>query len=86
MNSERDQLIEKMFQSALKEKISRLRRKHDHDLAFNIWVQIVKSGGFEVCRNQWMRATEITIEQALDYLDNYCASIEALIQEREEDT
>jgi len=83
LKTERERLIDKMFDAALKERFSQLKRKYDPDLVFNVWTQIVKSGGVKVYFNKWMWRPKTTIQQALDCLDAYCNSIEALIQQRQ---
>jgi len=39
------QLVEKLFDQALKIKISQLARKYDPNLVFDLWAQIATNGG-----------------------------------------
>jgi hypothetical protein len=75
-------LIDKMFDTALKEKFSQLARKYDWGLLFEIWAEILKNGGVKsyFAKGDW--EPEMTIDQALDCLDEYCRSVESLIQKR----
>ncbi len=79
---EREKLVEEMFQAAMKEKFSQFARKYDPKVVFEIWTETVGCRGmsryFEKCG--WK--PEMTIQQALDALDNCCALIETLIRER----
>jgi hypothetical protein len=83
--SDRQQIIEKMFDAALKEKISRMARKYDHNLVFEFWTHIVKSDGVKIYFSKWEWKPEMTLGQALDSLDGYCDSIEAMIRDRQEE-
>ncbi|MGD0624339.1 MAG: hypothetical protein ABSB32_06420 [Thermodesulfobacteriota bacterium] len=83
--SDREQIVEKMFDAGLKEKFSQLARKYDHNLVFEFWTQIVKSGGAKNYFSKWEWKPETTIGQALDCLDGYCDSIEAMIRDRQEE-
>ena len=84
-SSDKERIIEKMFDAALKEKTSQMARKYDHNLVFEFWTQIVKSGGFKNNFSKWEWGPEMTIGQALDCLDGYCDSIEAMIRDRQEE-
>ena len=84
-NMERDNrkdLIDKMFDAALKEKFSHLARKYDWGLLVEIWAEILKNGGVikYFAKGEW--EPKMTIDQALDRLDEYCDSVESLIQKR----
>ena len=72
-----------MFEAALKEKYNELARKHDPALLFGIWTQLLKGGGGQgrFPEKEW--DPKMTIEQALDCLDDYCNRIESLIWEAE---
>jgi len=75
-------LIEKMFDTALKEKFSQLARKYDWDLLVDVWAEIAKNGGIikYFAKGEWKPS--MTINQALDCLDEYCDAVESLIQKR----
>ena len=76
----RKKILEKMFEVALKEKFSELARKYDPGLLFEIWTQLLKGGGIQgrFPEKEWDQ--KMTIEQALDCLDDYCTSIESMIR------
>ena len=84
--SERERLTERMFQAALKEKFSQLARKYDSELVFKVWaeVEIAKCERVEPYFSKWGWNPKMTIMEALDSLDGYCDSIEAMIRERQE--
>jgi hypothetical protein len=81
----RKDLIDKMFDAALKEKFSQLARKYDWDLLVDIWAEISKNGGVikYFAKGEW--EPKMTIDQALDRLEEYCHSVESLIQKRLEE-
>jgi hypothetical protein len=82
-NYSRKKVTEKMFEAALKEKLSELARKYDPGLILEIWTQILKGGGVKACVGKAEWNQKMTIEQALDCLDDYCSSIESLIKPHE---
>ena len=77
-NQERERILEKMFDAALKETFSRFTRKYDRELVLKIWTEIAGSGN----RNfrKWKWKPETTISEALTTFEVYCASIERKIQ------
>ena len=79
----RKKIIDKMFEAALKEKFSELARKYDPGLVFEIWTKIIRGGGIQgrFPKKEWDR--NMTIEQALDCLDDYCKMIESFILKRQ---
>ena len=79
-NDSRKKLIDKMFDAALKERLSQLARKYDPELLFEIWARVVKAGGGRACLGKPEWDQKMTIEQVLDCLDEYCTSIESLIR------
>ncbi len=80
--SDRQRVIQKMFDAALKKKISQMARKYDHNLVFEFWTHIVKNAGAKNHFSKWEWKPEMTIGQALDCLDDYCDSIEGMIRDR----
>jgi hypothetical protein len=78
----RKDLLDKMFAAGIKEKFSQLARKYNCDLVLEAWTQVVKGGGVKKYFGKGEWETEMTIEQALCLLDEYCNSIECLIQKR----
>ena len=78
----RKNLLDKMFDAAMKEKFSQLSRKYNCELVLEIWTQIVKGGGVKKYFGKGEWETGMTVQQALFLLDEYCNSIESLIQKR----
>ena len=78
---QKDKLIEKMFDAALKEKFSQLGRKYKWELVLKVWAEIARCQGSKPYFNKGGWKPEMTIMEALDCLDRYCDSIEAMIQE-----
>jgi hypothetical protein len=74
-----------MFDAALKEKNSQLARKYGHNLVFEFWAKVAKSGGVKIYFSKWQWKPEMTIGQALDCLDDYYESIEEMIRDRQEE-
>jgi len=72
-----------MFEAALKEKFSHLASKNDPHLVFEIWTQIIRGGGIQGRFPQKEWDGNMTIEQALDSLDDYCKMIESSILKRQ---
>ncbi len=78
----RKNLLDKMFDAAMKEKFLQLAREYNAKLVLEVWTQIVKGGGVKEYFGKGEWETEMTIQQALFLLDEYCHSIESLIQKR----
>jgi len=81
----RKMIIDKMFEAALKEKFSELLRKYDPRLVFEIWAEILKSGGVQGLISNGAWDQNMTIEGAIDSLDDYCNMIESTISKRQEE-
>jgi hypothetical protein len=81
----RKDLLDKMFDAAMKERFSELARKYDSGLVFEVWTQIAKGGGVKKYFRKGEWEPQMTIEQALALLDDYCDLIESLIQKRLEE-
>ena len=62
------------FNAALRDKISRFTLKYDPQIVFEVWVEMLTS--------KWQWKPQMTIIEALDYLDDRCDLIETLMQER----
>ena len=77
----RKNIIDKMFEAALKEKFSELKRKYEPDLVFDIWAQLLRIGGIKALLEKKEWDEKMTIEEALDCLDGYSVLIESLILE-----
>ena len=68
---QRDKLIEKMFDAALKEKFSQLGRKYKWELVLKVWAEIARCQGSKPYFNKGVWKLEMTIMEALDSLDAY---------------
>ena len=84
---ERRRLIERMFDAALKEKFAQLARKYDSQVVFKVWAEteVARCNRVEPCSGNCGWNPEMTIMGALDCLDRYCESIEAMVHERQEE-
>ena len=78
---QKDKLIEKMFDAALKEKFSQLGRKYKWEPVLKVWAEIARWQGSRSYFNKEVWKPEMTIMEALDCLDRCCDSIEAMILE-----
>jgi len=80
---ERDRLVEKIFDAALKEKMNQLARKYDHALVFELWTRMAKTGCIKPYFCKWRWKPNMTITEAIDCLDDYFTGLEALLQKRQ---
>jgi len=78
----RKKLMDKMFDAALKEKLSQLARKYDRELILEIWTEMVKEGGMKNFFGKGEWETSMSLEQALECVDQFGDFIESLIQKR----
>ena len=78
---DREKLLKKMFEAALKEKLNLLARRYDYALVFELWTQIMKIGAVQTYFCKWGWTPNMTIAEALDCLDDYCNGLEAQLQE-----
>lgn len=73
--TETDLLIERMFEAALKEMLSRLAKKYDRDRVFHTWVNFVKKEIQPIPPDlQWHKG--MTLAEALKSLETYFQTIE----------
>jgi hypothetical protein len=84
-NSEREQLIRKMFISALKETFSHFYRKYEEKLVFEVWAEIMANGGLNDYLSKWIWTPEMTFTEAIDSLHCCRSLIEAMVQQRQEE-
>jgi hypothetical protein len=80
---ERERLISKMFDAALKEKFFQFYRKYNPKLVFEAWLRIAKDEGVRIYFARWAWTQTITIDQALKQMDDYLSFIESSLQEAE---
>ena len=75
----REKIVSKMFDAAVKEKYSELYRKYDHKVVFEAWAGTVENAR-QRQHDKWR--PKMTIQQALDSLDDLFDPVESLIQEK----
>ena len=68
----------RILETILKHNISQLIKKYGNDLVFEIWEETKTSGQPYFCASAWK--SKMTLNEALEYLDDYCVFIEALIR------
>lgn len=82
-NAATKRLLERMFKAALKERFSQFARRREPELFARTWARIVKKGGIKSYLTPWEWDSPMKIVDALDSLDDYCDSVEAMIQEHD---
>jgi len=82
-NAATKRLLERMFKAALKERFSQFARKREPELFARTWARIVKKGGIKAYLTPWEWNSPMKIVDALDSLDDYCDSVEAMVQEHD---
>ncbi len=75
-----EKIFSKMANTAVKEKYSQLYRKYDHKVVLKAWAATVKDVRQSVHDN-W--SPRMTIQQALDSLDDLFDPVESLIEGKE---
>ena len=75
-------LVERLFDQALKMKISQLARKYDPNLVLELWIQIAKKGDGKDYFNKWKWKPDMTLAQAFSSLDDYLNGLQELLPER----
>lgn len=81
-NAATKKLMEKMIEATFQERFSKMTRKYGKKPVIHTWARMVKSGGIKEYLSQCEWNSPIKIIDALDYMDDYCDSIEAMIQGR----
>ena len=76
-------LIEKIYETAVKMKLSQLARTYDPNLVFELWTQLAKNDGVMAHFSNWRWKSDMTITEALDCLDDFGLRLEALLRVRE---
>jgi hypothetical protein len=77
------QLVEKLFDQALKMKISQLARKYDPNFVFELWAQIATNGGRKAYFSKWKWKPDMTLTEAFSSLADYLSGLEELLQKRQ---
>jgi hypothetical protein len=75
-------LMERMFEATFEERFSRMARKYGKKLVIHTWAQKVRSGGIKEHLTQCAWNSHMKIVDLLDYMDDYCDSVEAMVQDR----
>ena len=77
-----NKLIESMFEALLKQRFSQFAKKYGQESVVQTWAAVVRSGGIKafLTDREWNSHTKII--DALDWLDDYCDSVEPAIQRR----
>jgi hypothetical protein len=70
--AEKNRILEKMFEAAVKEKLRQLSRQYDRQTVFNIWVEMAKTESLKIRFGKGAWEPGMTIAQALDCVDGYC--------------
>ena len=71
-----------MFDAALKEKFNRLEREYAPDIFFEIWLKTMESRFVKNYFKERGWNLHMTIEQALDRLDEYLNLVEDIIKNK----
>jgi hypothetical protein len=80
--SEKNRIIERMFNAAIKEKMGQLARKYSQKSVVEVWAEMVRNHEIEIHLGKWRLNPEMTINEALGHLDGFCNSIETIIRNR----
>jgi hypothetical protein len=83
LSPERERIVNKMFDAALKEKINQLARRYDYALILELWSRLGKTGYVKSYFCKWRWSPNMTIIEAMDCLDDYFTGLEALLQKRQ---
>jgi hypothetical protein len=77
-----NKLIEIMFEVLFKQRFSQFAKKYGQESVVQTWTAVVRSGGIKafLTDREWNSHTKII--DALDWLDDYCDSVETVIQRR----
>ena len=73
-------LMERMFEATFEERFSRMARRYGRKLVIRTWAQVVRNGGIEQYLRQHEWNSQVKIVEALDYMDDYCNSVETMIR------
>jgi hypothetical protein len=80
-NAATKELMERMFEATFEERFSRMARKYGKKLVIHTWAHKVKSGGIKEYLNRCAWNSHMKIVELLDYMDDYCDSVEAMVQD-----
>jgi len=74
-------LMESLFNQAIKKKLSQLAKKHDPDQVFELWAQIAKKNEGQDYFSGWRWTSDMTIRETLDSLEKYLNRLHELLPE-----
>jgi hypothetical protein len=77
------QLVEKIFDQALKEKISQLAREYDPNLVSQLWTQIARNGEEKDFFSRWQWKPDMTVAETMSSLDDHLDWLQELLQKRQ---
>jgi hypothetical protein len=77
-----NKLIEGMFEALLKQRFSQFSKKYGQESVVQTWAAVVRSGGIKAFLSGREWNSHMKILEALDCLDDYCDSVEPVIQRR----
>jgi hypothetical protein len=76
-------LLIRMAEATLKQRFCQFARKYDRKFVVRTWAEIAKNGGIKLYLSRRHWDSPMKIADALDYLDGYCDSIEAVIRDHD---
>ena len=76
-------LLVKMAEATLKRRFLQFSRKYNKQLVRTTWAEISRKGGINLYLSKWHWDTPTKIADALDSLEAYCDSIEAVIRDQD---
>ena len=82
-NAPTKRLLVKMAEATLKHRFSQFAKRYDQELVGRTWAEIAKSGGIKLYLNRRHWDSPTKIADALDSLEAYCDSIEAVIRDQD---
>jgi hypothetical protein len=80
---DRMQLVERIFEQALKERLSKLARKYDPNLVYQLWSQIAKNGEGRDYFSRWKWKADMTVAETMSSLDDHLNWLQQLLQKRQ---
>ncbi len=83
LTADKNRMIEKMFEAALKEKVNQLARKYDYGLVFELWTRLAKTNCIKAYFGRWRWKPDMTITEGMECLDDYFARLEFLLKRRQ---
>jgi hypothetical protein len=82
-NAATKRLLIRMAEATLKQRFSRFARKYNQELVGRTWAEISKNGGIKLYLSRRHWDAPMKIVDALDHLDAYCDSIEAVLRDQD---